>query len=106
MRHFIEIVSKEPNKDSMGFASQGECVLATARAYKESRHGNTAWRNRAAFSTANALFRFRVIPNLVITTAIFIRCSNEMYNILSVENVRERGMYIEVLAEKTEPSKG
>jgi head-tail adaptor len=106
MRHFIEIITTEPDKDSMGFASQGEYVIASVRAYKESRHGNTAWRNRAAFSTANALFRFRVIPNITITTAMFIRCDGERYNIISVEDVRERGMYIECLAEKTEPTKG
>ena len=49
MRHFIEIISTEPDKDFMGFTKQGDSVLAKVRAYKESRHGSTAWRNRAAF---------------------------------------------------------
>ena len=106
MRHFIEIISTEPDKDFMGFAKQGESVLAAVRAYKESRSGSAAWRNRAAFSTASVLFRFRAIPNTEITTSMFIRCDNEMYNIVSVEDVRERGMYIECLAEKIKPSKG
>jgi len=106
MRNTIEIITTEPNKDSMGFASQGEVSLAKIRAYKETRHGNAAWHNRAAFSNANALFRFRTIPNLAITTAMFIRSGDERYNIVSVEDIRGRGMYVEVLAELVTPSKG
>ena len=106
MRHFIEIISTEADKDFMGFAKQGESVLAAVRAYKESRSGNAAWRNRASFSTATALFRFRTIPNLTVTTAMQIRCDNETFTITSVEDVHERGMYIECLAEKVKPSKG
>ena len=106
MRHFIEIISTEPDKDSMGFTAQGDSVLAKVRAYKESRHGSEKWRNRAAFSTANTLFRFRSIPGITVTPAMFIFCDNERYNIISTENVRDRNMYVEALCEKTEPSKG
>ena len=31
-------------------------------------------------------------------------CAGGRYRIVSVENVRERGMYLEVLAEKIEPT--
>jgi len=106
MHHSIEIISTESIKDSMGFTTQGEVCLAKIRAYKETRHGNAAWRNRAAFSNANALFRFRTIPNLAITTTMFIRSGDERYNIVSVEDIRGRGMYVEVLAELVTPSKG
>ena len=106
MRHTIEIITTEPNKDSMGFASQREVSLAKIHAYKETRHGNAAWRNRAAFSNANALFRFRTIPNLTITTTMFIRSDDECYNIVSVEDIRGRSMYVEVLCEIATPSKG
>ena len=106
MRHVIEIISAESDKDSMGFVSQGETVLAKVRAYKESRHGSEAWKNRAAFSTANTLFRFRAIPKIPISTAMYIRCGEERFNIISVEDVRGRGMYVEVLAELVTPSKG
>ena len=106
MRHFIEIISTEPDKDFMGFAKQGESALAAVRACKETRNGNAAWRNRAAFSTANVLFRFRAIPGLTVNTAMQILCDGECYKITSVEDVHERGMYIVCLAEKIEPSKG
>ena len=106
MRHFIEIISTEPEKDSQGFALSSDHILAKVRAYKESQHGSEKWRNRAAFSTANTLFRFRRIPSLTITTAMSILCNNEKYNIVSVEDVRDKGMYTEILATKIKPAGG
>ena len=46
--------------------------------------------------------RFRKIPNVEIKTSLFIICGDEQYRIISAEDVRGRGMYIEVLAEKQE----
>jgi len=100
----ILIISTPPTKDAEGFVTKGKHILAAARAYKEDRHGNTAWKNRAAFSTATSLFRFRVIPKRTITTAMMIMCGLDYYKILSVEDVKGRGMYIEVLAEAVIPS--
>jgi SPP1 family predicted phage head-tail adaptor len=97
-------VSNESTKDDEGFVLQSDVPLASVRAYKEDRHGNEKWANRAAFSTATSLFRFRRIPKLVVTTEMFIICNDEKYNIVSVEDVKGRGMYTEVLADKTEPS--
>ena len=104
LTEFIDIVSTAPVKDAEGFVTRGDNILASVRAYKESRHGNEKWANRAAFSTATALFRFRKIPNLTITTDLVIVCSDGRYNIVSVEDVRQRGAYIEVLAERVEQS--
>ena len=97
MSSFIEIVSNEPVKDSEGFVINGSMTLASVRAYKEERHGNEKWANRAAFSTATVLFRFRKIPGLTVTTAMFIVCGDERYNIISVEDIKGRGMYVEAL---------
>ena len=104
MNTFIDIITTEPVKDDEGFVNTGETVLASVRAYREERHGNEKWANRAAFSTATALFRFRKLPSLEITTSLYIACSDGRYRILSVEDVKGRGMYIEVLAEKIEPT--
>jgi SPP1 family predicted phage head-tail adaptor len=104
MNSFISIISNEPYKDNEGFIIQTDVPLVSVRAYKEDRHGNEKWANRAAFSTATSLFRFRRIPKLTVTTAMFIICNDEKYNIVSVEDVKGRGFYIEVLTEKTEPS--
>jgi head-tail adaptor len=104
MSSFITILASVPSKDAEGFAVIADKPLATVRAYKEEKHGSEAWKNRAAFSSASALFRFRKIPNLTVMTAMFIESDGERYNIVSVDDVRNRGMYIEVLAEKVIPS--
>ena len=105
MNAFIDIVQTEQIKDAEGFSSSTDTVLASVRAYKEERHGSKFWANRAAFSSANCLFHFRVIPRLKITTKLVILCDGSRYKILSAEDVQNRGMYIEVLAEHLEASK-
>ena len=101
---FIDIISIENVIDEEGFSEKKETVLASVRAYKEDRRGNRMWANMAAFSEATTLFRFRKIPNVYITTKLYIMHEGVRYDIVSVENVRERGMYTEVLAKKVEPS--
>jgi len=102
MNTFIDIVTTATVKDADGFVTNGDHVVASVRTYKEDRHGNERWANMAAFSEATALFRFRKIPDVAITTSLFIVCDDEHYRIVSVEDVRGRGTYIEVLAEKQE----
>ena len=106
MNALIDIVLPSTVKDEEGFSTQGDIVLASVRAYREGRHGNQKWANRAAFSEATDLFRFRTIPNLAITTAMAIVCDGERFDITSVEDVSGRGMYVEVLAKKVEGANG
>ena len=98
MNTFIEIVSCVPVKDSEGFAVHGDTVLANVMAYFEPKNGTEKWRNNAVFAEASALFRFRKIPGLTINTAMAIICGGERYGIISAEDVRGRGMYMEILA--------
>ena len=101
MNTFIDIVAIVHTKDAKGFPTESvTTVAANVRAYREGHHGSERWANLAAFSEATDLFRFRVMPNKTITTEHFIICNNERFNITSVENVKGRGMYIEVLAKK------
>ena len=74
--------------------------------FVEGRHGSERWANLAAFSEATELFRFRKIPNVNVTTKQYIVFEGSEYDILSVENVKGRSMYIEVLAKKTVASNG
>lgn len=104
MNTFIDIISTELLKDDEGFVNTGDTVLASLRAYKEDRHGNEKWANRAAFSEATALFRFRRLLGLKIETSHVITCDDGRYRIHSVEDVKGRSMYIEVLAEKIDPT--
>jgi head-tail adaptor len=105
MNSFIDIIPTVQNTDAAGFSVSSDEVVASVRAYREDRHGNKTWANRAAFSTATVMFRFRIIPDLKIVPSLYIACQGERFKLLSVEDVRGRGMYVEVLAEHIEPSK-
>ena len=104
MRTPIQLILTENVKDSEGFSSPQDTVVAEVRAYHEARHGSERWANRAAFSEATDLFRFRCIPGVKITTAMMIRCGDTRFNITSVEDVKGRGMYLEVLAKEVTAS--
>lgn len=106
MNTFVDVVSVEPIKDSEGFVRKGDNILASIRAYKEERHGSEKWANRAAFSEATALFRFRRIPGLEVTTKHILVTEDGRYEIVSVEDVSGRKMYVEVLTKKVVPSIG
>lgn len=106
MNAFIDIMETRKSKDEEGFAASEDVVLASVRAYHEQRHGSEKWASRSVFSASTDLFRFRAIPHLSITTVNFILCDGEHFNITSVEDVKGRGMYIEVLAEKVVSSIG
>ena len=101
MRNLVTLIRVRHDKDADGFAETRDEVLARVRAYKEDRHGSVRWANRAAFSEATALFRFRVIPGVAVEPLYIIVCGLKRYEILSVEPVR--GMYLEILAKEVEP---
>lgn len=98
MNAFIYITKKVITTDDEGFKVEIDEVLASVRAYREGRHGSEKWANMAAFSTSTDIFRFRVIPGLEVTTDMRILCDGHAFEITSVENVKGRGMYLEVLA--------
>ena len=58
------------------------------------------------FSEATDLFSFRIIPGVSITTDHILYCNGEKFDITSVEDVKGRGMYIEVLAKKVVATNG
>ena len=104
MNGFIDIIEKRVRTDEEGFKVQEEAVIASVRAYKEGRHGSEKWANRAAFTDATTLFRFRSIPGITITTAMVIVSDNDRFEITSVEDVKSRGRYVEALARAVKPS--
>lgn len=106
MNGFADIIEVRHVKDSEGFSSTVDEVLASVRIYREGRHGSQRWANRAAFSEATDLFRFRCIPDLTVTTDHVIVCGGDRYDIVSVEDVKGRRMYVEVLAKRSEATNG
>ena len=103
---FIELGVFRKVKDAEGFLSSIYESVACVRAYREGRHGSQKWANLSAFSEATDLFRFRIIPGVTITTNFTLKCADETFNITSVEDVKGRGMYIEVLAKKVVSTNG
>ena len=103
-RVFIDIIERTPVKDVEGFSHMEDSIIASVRASKEDRHGSKAWANRAAFSLATAMFRFRALPGITIKPEMAIVCAEGRYRILGIEDVGGRGLYIEALTEITEPS--
>ena len=106
MNGFADIIEVRHVKDSEGFSSTVDEVLASVRIYREGRHGSQRWANLAAFSEATDLFRFRCIPDLTVTTDHVIVCGGDRYDIVSVEDVKGCGMYVEVLAKRSEATNG
>jgi len=104
MNAFIDIIERVTVKDPEGFKTEVDNIVASVRAYREGRHGNEKWANRASFSEATDLFRFRCIPGTTITTTMVIIHIDKRFEITSVEDVKGRGMYIEVLAKEVVPS--
>jgi len=100
MNTFIDLVGKQTVKDSEGFSTETDIIIASVRAYREGRHGNEKWANRAQFSEATDLFSFRCIPVVTVTTAMTVVNGDGRFEITSVEDVKGRGMYIEVLAKE------
>lgn len=106
MNGFADIVITKRIKDSEGFSTTADEILASVRVYREGRHGSERWANLAAFSEVTDLFRFRVIPGLTVTTDHILVCEDGRFEITSVEDVKGRGMYTEVLAKKVVATSG
>lgn len=104
MNTFIDIVEKVTTKDQEGFRTEVDNIIASVKAYREGRHGTEKWANRASFSEATDLFRFRRIPGVTITTSMVVVNKDGRFEITSLEDVKGRGMYLEVLAKEVKPS--
>lgn len=100
MSTFIDIIEPRKVKDESGFITVQDVILASVKAYKELRHGSRVWANRAAFFKATVLFRFRKIDGLKIDTSHVIVCDTGRYRIFSIEDVKNRGMYMEALCDE------
>ena len=103
MNTLISIAREVVTKDMEGFVTKTDEVITSVFAYREGRNGSQKWVNRAVFYEATDLFRFRTIPGLTVSTAHVIVCGEDRFEITSVEDVKGRGMYIEVLAKTVTP---
>ena len=100
------IVRYAKTTDKDGFSAETEVTIAEVRCYREGRHGSERWASLAAFSEATDLFRFRKIPGVEVDETMTIVCDGSRYQILSVEDVKGRGMYLEALAKRSGTADG
>lgn len=104
MRETIDLIAPKVIRDKAGFTTTTDRIVATVRAYRETRHATSAWVNRAAYTNASVLFRIRAMPGVDITEAMLIETSDgERFEIDYVEDVRGRGRYLEILATAVTP---
>lgn len=92
--------------DAEGFRIPHEKLIASVHAYFEPKNSTEKWTNRAVLQSASALFRFRYIPKKIIDTSMVIDCFGKRYNLISVENVRQKNMYYEVIGKLEVDSSG
>jgi len=102
----IEIYETSVITDDEGFAVKVEKLILKTKAYREERHGSESWKNRASFSSATTLFRIRRNPAIKVTSEHFILLDGEYYNIIGVDDIKDNGMYLEILSQRTSSSKG
>lgn len=102
LKDFIELIRVRQGTDEDGFPIEKDEVLASVRAYREDRYGSETWKNRSLFSKATTLFRIRAIPGIALDTRCVVVTEDGRYNILSIEDIRHKGLYWEILAEKVE----
>ena len=101
MNHRIKILKPTTITDSEGFQSKQLALVVSVRAFREGRHGTSAWANRAAFTKATDLFRIRKPATAIDETMLIQTADGELFEIDSVEDVRGRGRYLEILASST-----
>ena len=94
----IQILRLRFGRDRDGFPTESEELIACVRARAEMRNATEKWSSRAVLRDASAVFTFRRIPHIEITTDMAIVCGADRYNIVSVENVCGRNLYTQVVA--------
>ena len=106
MNKKIYICALENTTDQDGFTSQQFKRLKETRAIVEEKHLNEKWSNYATFVDAEILFQLRAFPNFNLELEDYVEYQGQIYNIINVENIKGRNMYIEVLAKRCDASYG
>lgn len=101
MKHQLQILTPTVSTDSAGFHIKSTELKARVQAAVEHRHATSSWVNRAAFTQATILFRFRTHPEWTVDERDLIDYQGILWAIDSIEIIGSR--YIEVLAHRKDP---
>lgn len=103
MREQISIKSRVIVIDAEGFQTEVLTEVLSTRAEWESQHATTVWKNRASFTDATDCFYIRK-PAVEIKDDMVIECGAETFEITSVDEIKGRGLWLEILARRSVPS--
>lgn len=95
MRDKIIIYSVDANRDSDGYASELDTVVATIRAYREDKSNTLKWTNSAVMEGIDAMFTFRKIPGVTVKPKMIISNRGDKFLVTSAELLRG---YVKVMA--------
>ncbi len=98
----VRIVEPLYGKDPDGFQTVSERTIAEILCRMEVKNATERWSNRADLREASSIFTFRSIPGMTITTRMVLMHGDDRYDILSVEDIRGRGMYTQIVAKLQE----
>ena len=70
----IQILRLRFGRDRDGFPTESEELIACVRARAEMRNATERWSSRAVLREASAIFTFRYIPHIEVTTDMVIVC--------------------------------
>lgn len=97
MRTPARIIEPTYGKDREGFPTYSDTTVADVLCRMEVKNATEKWTLRADLRDANAIITFRAIPGVTVTRFMLVRIGDDLYEITNVENVRGRGMYIQLI---------
>lgn len=100
----IKIFTPSFIKDKDAFSERSLVLIKEVYAYQEDKNTTERWANNTILEDATCMFTFRYIDG--ITNEIIIECENRKYFAISVENVRHKNRYIQVVAKLEVPVNG
>jgi len=102
LNHFIELFRVEQETDPDGFPVERDVFLASVRAYREDRYGSETWKNRSLFRQQRRFLESGEFPASHSIPRCVVVTEDGRHNILSVEDIRRKGLYWEILAERVD----
>lgn len=94
LRTQITLKSRSVTKAAGGFQRPGWVTVATVLAKWENVHGSEVWTADAAGAESPATVTIRALPGINTTWAV--EKNGELYEIVSMDNIREYGEIVEL----------
>lgn len=97
MKTLIRIVEPIYGKDTDGFQTVSEKTVAEIPCRMEVKNATEKWTLRSDLKDATAIMTFRCIPCVTVTRFMLVYVGDDAYDIINVENIRNRGMYTQII---------